>query len=66
MAESFLKNNRNKIELNKYLSFNLLEVYQGDQITIATYGNTALSSPSSCSELDKQVLVCPCETKEAD
>ena len=41
MAESFLKNNQNKNELNKYLSFKLLEFHQGDQTMIATYRNAS-------------------------
>ena len=45
MAESFLRNNQNKTELSKYLSLRLLEINQGDQIMIATYRNTSLSSP---------------------
>ena len=44
----------------------LLELHQGDQIIIETYRNTSLSSPSSCSELDTQVSVRPCEVEEAD
>ena len=52
MAESFLKNNQNNNQLNDYLSLKLLELHQGDQTMIATYKNTSLSSPSSCSELD--------------
>ena len=52
MAESFLKNNQNNNKLNKYLSLKLHELHQGDQIMIATYRNTSLSFPSSCSELD--------------
>ena len=63
MAESFLKNNQNKNELNEYLSLKLLELHQGDQIMIATYRNTSLSSPSSCSELE---TVRPCEAEEVD
>ena len=60
MAESFLKNN------HIYLSLKLLKRYQGDQIMIVTYRNTSLSSPSSCTELDIQVSVHPCEAEEAD
>ena len=66
MAESFLKNNQNKNELNEYLSLPLLELHQGDQIMIATYRNTSPSSPSSCLELDTQVSVPPCEAEKAD
>ena len=33
---------------------------------MATYRNTLLSSPSSCSELDSEVSVCPCEAEEVD
>ena len=33
---------------------------------IATYRNTSLSSPSSCSELDPQFSVRPCEAEEVD
>ena len=50
--ESFLKNNRNKNKLNKYLSLKLLEIHQGDQIMFERYRNTSLNSTSSCSELD--------------
>ena len=66
MAESFLKNNQNKNKMNEYLSLKLLERYQGDQIMIVTYRNTSRSSPSSCTELDTQVSVHPCEAEEAD
>ena len=66
MAESFLKNNQNKNELNWCLSLKLLELHQGDQIMIATYRKTSLSSPFSLSELDTQVLVRPSEAEEAD
>ena len=66
MAESFLKDNQNKNKMNKYLSLKLLERYQGDQIMIVTYRNTSRSSPSSCTELDIQVSVHPCEAEEAD
>ena len=66
MAESFLKNNQNKNELNWCLSLKLLELHQGDQIMIATYRNTSLSSPFSPSELDTQVSVRPSEAEEAD
>ena len=66
MAESFLKNNQNKNELNEYLSLKLLELHQGDQIIIAPHRNTSLSFPSSCSGLDTQVLVRPSEVEEAD
>ena len=52
MAESFLKKKKNKSELNKYLSLKLLQIHRSDQIMIATYRKTSLSSPSSCSELD--------------
>ena len=44
----------------------MLALHHGDQIMIATYRNTSLSSPSSCSELDTQVSVRPCEVEEAD
>ena len=66
MAESFLQNNQNKNKMNKYLSLKLLELHQGDQIMIATYRNTSLSSLSFCSELDIQVFVRQCEAEEAD
>ena len=66
MAESFLKNNQNKNELNWCLSLKLLELHQGDQIMIATYKKTSLSSPFSPSELDTQVSVRPSEAEEAD
>ena len=66
MAEIFLKINQNKNELNEYLSLKLLELPYGDQIMIATYRNTSLSSPSSCSEFNTQVSVRPCEAEEAD
>ena len=39
------------------MSLKLLELLRGDQIMIATYRNTSLSSPSSWSELDTQVSV---------
>ena len=48
MAESFLKKYQNKSELNKFK----FQIHQSDQIMIATYRKTSLSSPSSCSELD--------------
>ena len=64
MAESFLKSNQNKNELKEYLSLKLLELHQGYQIMIATYKNTSLSSKSSCSELETQVSVRPCEAEE--
>ena len=66
MGESFLKNDRNKTELNEYLSLKLLELHQGDLIMVASYQNTALSFPSSCSEMDTPVSVRPCEAEEAD
>ena len=66
MAKSFLQNNQNKNKMNKYLSLKLLELHQGDQIMIATYRNTSLSSLSFCSELDIQVFVRQCEAEEAD
>ena len=66
MAESFLKNNQKKNELNKFLPLKLLELHQGDQIMIVTYISTSLNSSSSCSEFDTQVSVRPCEFDEAD
>ena len=66
MAEMFLKNNQNKNKLNKHLPLKLLKLYQNDQIMIAAYRNTSLTSLSSCSELDTWTLVCPCETEKAD
>ena len=66
MAESFLKNNQNKKELNKYLSLKLFKIHQSDQIMISTYTNTLLCSPPSCSELDTLVVVRPCEVQETD
>ena len=48
MAESFLKKYQNKSELNKFK----FQIHRSDQIMIATYRKTSLSSPSSCSELD--------------
>ena len=55
-----------KQEWTERLSLKLLRLHQGDQIMIATYRNTSLSSPSSCSELDPQFSVRPCEAEEVD
>ena len=48
------------------LSLKLLELHQGDQIMIAIYRNTSLSSPLSPSELDSQISVRPSKAEEAD
>ena len=66
MGENFLKNSENKNQLNEYLAKKLLELHQGNQLMIVSYRNTALSSSSSCLELDENVPVRPCTAEEAD
>ena len=66
MADSFLKSSKDKNKLNEYLATKLLELHQDDQIFVATYKNTALTSQPSCPELDQHFLIRPCEAEEAD
>ena len=66
ITDSFLKSSENKNKLNEYLATKLLELYQGDQILVFTYKNTALTSQPSCPEFDQHFLVRPCKGEEAD
>ena len=66
MAENLLKNSENKNQLNEYLAKKLLEMHQGDQLLVASYRTTALSSNAFCAELDENVPVRPCASEEAD
>ena len=55
-----------KKKLNEYLASKLLQLHQDDQIFVVTYKNTAITSQTSCRELDQHFPVRPCEAEEAD
>ena len=66
MVNCFLSNSKNKDTFNKYLARKPLEMYQNEQTLVVTYENTAFTSKPTCNELHQYMLVCPCETEEAN